>query len=116
MHLRPIFYDTETTGVRSAKDRIIEIAAYDPELDRSFVSFVNPECPIPSEITTITNITDEMVKEAPNFNVVGQQFVEFCTGNVLLIAHNNDAFDQPFLETEFARANIPFPTWKFLDT
>ena len=30
MSLRPIFYDTETTGVRPDKDRVIEIAAFDP--------------------------------------------------------------------------------------
>lgn len=116
MHLRPIYYDTETTGVRSAKDRIIEIAAFDPEQDRSFVSFVNPDCPIPSEITSITNITDEMVRNAPSFNEVGKQFTEFCSGDVVLIAHNNDAFDKPFLEAEFSRANLPFPEWKFLDS
>ena len=29
MALRAIFYDTETTGIRPDKDRVIEIAAYD---------------------------------------------------------------------------------------
>ena len=39
---RPIYYDTETTGVNAKQDRIIEIAAYDPEQDRTFESLINP--------------------------------------------------------------------------
>ncbi len=116
MKWRPIYYDTETTGVRPSKDRIIEIAAFDPEQNKTFCSFVNPECPIPPEVTGITNITDDMVKDARIFQAVAPDFIEFCSGNVLLIAHNNDAFDQQFLEAEFARASLPFPNWKFLDT
>ena len=116
MKWRPIYYDTETTGVRPTKDRIIEIAAFDPERNKTFCSFVNPECPIPSEVTGITSITDDMVSGARLFKDVAPEFVEFCSGDVVLIAHNNDAFDQIFLESEFARANLPFPKWKFLDT
>jgi len=116
MKRRPIYYDTETTGVRPAKDRIIEIAAFDPERNKTFCSFVNPECTIPPEVIGITNITDEMVKDARLFKDVAPEFIEFCSGDVLLIAHNNDAFDQLFLQEEFARANIAFPEWKFLDT
>ena len=116
MKYRPIYYDTETTGVKPGKDRIIEIAAYDAERDKTFCMFVHPGCPIPAESTAICNITDEMVKDAPSFREVAPLFAEFCSGDVVLIAHNNDAFDQLFLQEEYARANLPFPSWKFLDT
>jgi len=116
MKYRAIYYDTETTGVKAGKDRIIEIAAYDPERDKSFCTFINPGCPIPAEVTQITHITDEMVKDALPFKDVAPQFIEFCSGDCLLIAHNNDAFDKLFLEAEFGWANIPFPAWKFLDS
>ncbi len=116
MAKRPIYYDTETTGVKPAKDRIIEIAAYDPFLERTFVEFVNPGMAIPTEATAIHNITDEMVKEAASFDVVGQKFIDFCQGDVVLIAHNNDAFDRLFLAEEFKRHSLPMPNWSFIDT
>src|SRR5262245_48513836 len=114
--MKPIYYDTETTGVKPGKDRIIEIAAFDPTADRRFCTFTNPECPIPAESTAITNITDEMVKDAPLIKETLVSFVEFCAGEVVLIAHNNDAFDKLFLEAEFLRAGLPMPSWIFIDS
>jgi DNA polymerase-3 subunit epsilon len=113
---RPIYYDTETTGTKPNKDRIIEIAAYDPIEKRTFVSFVNPGMLIPPEATAISNITDEMVKDAPGFLEVGKAFVEFCSYDAILIAHNNDAFDKLFLDEEFRRAGLTIPSWQYLDT
>ncbi len=114
--MRPIFYDTETTGVRSEKDRIIELAAFDPERNATFEMLINPRCLIPQEATAIHNISNEMVKDAPTFDEVGKKFVEFCEGDVVLIAHNNDGFDYHFLKAEFARNEIELPTWKYFDT
>lgn len=116
MPLRPIYYDTETTGVRPDKDRIIEIAAFDPVLDKTFVQFVNPGCPIPAESTAITSITDEMVAGAPDFSVIGAQFIEFCGTDCVLIAHNNDRFDKIFLEQEALRSGLTLPSWRYLDS
>ncbi len=114
--MKAIYYDTETTGVKPGKDRIIEIAAYDPKEDRKFCTFTNPECPIPAESTAISQITDEMVKGAPKIREALQEFAAFCSGEVVLIAHNNDAFDKLFLEAEFARANLSMPKWVFIDS
>lgn len=116
MAKRPIYYDTETTGIKSDKDKIIEIAAYDPYNDLSFVSFIHPQMPIPSESTMIHHITDEMVKDAPSFLEVGKKFIEFCSGDVVLIAHNNDAFDKLFLQAEFSRAELLLPKWDYIDS
>lgn len=115
MHL--IYYDTETTGIRSEKDKIIEIAAYNPVKDTSFVQLVNPKCLIPAEATAIHHITNEMVATAEDFSVVGAQFAEFCGEEAVLIAHNNDAFDQQFLNQEALRHNITWPaSWQFCDS
>ncbi len=116
MSKRPIFYDTETTGIKPDKDRIIEIAAFDPFNNRTFEKLVHPGCSIPQEASAIHHITDEMVASAPSFAVIGQEFAEFCQGEVVLIAHNNDNFDLPFLRNEFARHQLEMPSWKFFDT
>ncbi len=116
MTLRAIFWDTETTGIKPEKDRIIEIAAYDPVRNRSFEKFVNPGCPIPKEASAIHGITDEMVASADSFAKVGQEFIEFCDGEVMLVAHNNDAFDIHFLRQECNRYQLTLPTWKYFDT
>lgn len=114
--MRAIYYDTETTGISPERDRIVEIACFDPEQNRTFEMFVNPGMPIPAEATAIHNISNEMVADAPTFAEVGKMMIEFCEGDVVLIAHNNDAFDVHFLRNEFARNNVEMPQWKFLDT
>lgn len=114
--MRPIYYDTETTGVKAKKDKVIEIAAYDPVNQKEFVTLINPFMPIPKEASAIHHITDEMVSTAPSFKEVAFEFSDFCSGDVVLIAHNNDNFDQLFLEAEFEAAGIPIPTWRYIDT
>jgi len=116
MSLRPIFYDTETTGIKSEKDRIIELAAYDPQRDKTFSKLMNPGMPIPAGATAVHHITDEMVAEEPTFKEIAAEFVEFCEGDSVLIAHNNDGFDVHFLRKEFSRSEMEMPEWKFFDT
>ena len=116
MSLRPIFYDTETTGIKSDKDRIVEIAAYDPVLNRTFEKLVHPGIPIPAEASAIHHITNEMVADASPFSLVGAEFIEFCAGDTVLIAHNNDGFDVHFLRNECARHSLIMPDFKFFDT
>lgn len=114
--MRAIYYDTETTGIRADKDRVVEIAAFDPARNRHFEKLINPGCPIPPDVTAIHNITNEMVASAPSFAQVAAEFIEFCEGDVVLIAHNNDTFDFHFLKNEFQRNSIEMPQWKFFDT
>lgn len=116
MATRAIYYDTETTGIRSDRDRVIEIAAFDPVMNKTFEKLINPGCPIPPDATAIHHITDEMVAGAPSFKEVAAEFAEFCSGDTVLIAHNNDAFDLHFLRNEFSRNSLDMPSWKFLDS
>lgn len=116
MASRPIYYDTETTGIKSDKDFIIEIAAFDPVNNLTFERLINPGVPIPPDATAIHHITNEMVKDCPPFADVGRDFIEFCSGETILIAHNNDAFDLNFLKAEFGRNALQMPQWKFLDS
>lgn len=116
MAARPIFYDTETTGIKYESEHIIELAAYDPLNQASFVQLINPGRPIPPEATAIHKITDDMVAEAPVFEKAAIEFIKFCEGDVILIAHNNDTFDLLFMREEFKRCNMAMPSWRFLDS
>ncbi len=116
MTSRWIFYDTETTGVKPGSDRIIEIAAFDPIRQETFVRLIHPECPIPAEATAIHHITDEMVSQEPSIREILPLFIEFCGPDAVLVAHNNDAFDFPFLHAEASRANCALPSWKTVDS
>jgi len=117
MTLRPIFFDLETTGVQSAQDRIVEIAAYDPWRDKKFQMLVFPKMKIPKEAMDIHGITDEMVANESPFEIVSEQFLQFCEGEVLLIAHNGELFDFPFLAYELRRAKKEIPhEWYGLDS
>lgn len=115
--MRPIFFDLETTGISPRTDRIIEIGAYDPLQNKYFQSFVHPGQPIPKESTAINGITDEMVQDAPSIQHVAKDFLDFCSGKVLLIAHNGNSFDFPFFHYELKRAGLSYPDhWHCLDT
>lgn len=116
MARRPIYYDTETTGIKADRDRIIELAAFDPVQNRTFIQLINPGIPIPPEATAIHHITNEMVQDAPSFKEVAEAFTIFCESDSVLIAHNNDTFDKPFLEAEFKRAGVPMLQLPFIDS
>lgn len=114
--MRAIYFDTETTGVDIRNDRIIELAGYEPVSKQSFVRLIHPGRPIPKEATNIHGITDEMVANAPNFGGIWEEFVAFCGDDAVLIAHNGETFDLPFLGEEVKRHNMTLPAWPLIDS
>lgn len=71
MILEPlVILDTETTGSSAAYERIIEIAlvCFEEGVEVSrWQTLVNPGIPISPFITSLTGITNDMVKDAPAF-------------------------------------------------
>jgi DNA polymerase III subunit epsilon len=98
--------DVETTGTSvNFGHRITEIAAVivrNGAVAERFESLVNPERPIPRYITQLTNISWDMVKDAPRFADVCDALVDFLSGHVF-VAHNA-AFDWRFVTSEVRRA------------
>jgi DNA polymerase III subunit epsilon len=98
--------DVETTGMRAAGgDRITEIAVVVLQGGRCevvFESLVNPGRPIPPLIRSITGITDDMVRSAPEFPLVADQVLAALAGRVF-VAHNA-RFDWNFVCAELRRA------------
>lgn len=107
--LRELSYvvvDTETTGGRAwSGDRITEIAAVvvrNGEIVELFETLVNPQRPIPPFVTQLTNITWDMVKNAPTFDRVAPDVMRVLEGNVF-VAHNA-MFDWRFVASELSRS------------
>lgn len=93
-----VVLDIETTGLDSVNDEIIEIGAkkiMGRKIVDSFQSFVKPERQIPVDITELTGITQDMVKDAPPIQLVLSDFMTFC-GDAALAAHNAP-FDLGFI-------------------
>ncbi len=111
-----VVFDIDTTGLSPLTCKITEIGAVkikDGEVIERYNTFVNPECPIPKEITELTSITDEMVADARTINVVLPEFLEFV-GKRMLIAHNAE-FDVSFIRAAAKAQEIPFEN-AYLDT
>lgn len=103
-----VAFDTETTGLRAADCRIIELGAVRFSVHGvlgSFHTLINPCCPLPRIITQITGITDGMLCGKPEIRSVVGGFMQFCAG-AYLIAHNA-GFDIKFLNAELARCDMP---------
>jgi DNA polymerase III epsilon subunit family exonuclease len=101
-------FDVETTGMSPVKNRIVEIAAVRVGTDGTRTkhhSLVNPRVRIPSGVSAIHGITDEMVAGAPDFSVVGRAFLEFARGSSL-VAHNAK-FDLGFLQEGLFAHGLP---------
>ncbi len=94
--------DIETTGGMAKRDRITEvgIVIHDGEkIIEEYESLVNPGRSIPPNITRITGITNEMVKDAPPFYKIAKTIVEMTEGAVF-VAHNV-RFDYGFIRHAF---------------
>ena len=91
--------DLETTGFSFRTEKITEIGIMkikNGEVLDEFSCFVNPEKPIPQRVVEVTNITDDMVKDAETIDKVFPKMLDFI-GDSVLVAHNAD-FDIGFLK------------------
>ncbi len=116
-----IALDTETTGLDSERDSIIEIAAVkfrDGEVLDTWSSLVNPKRPLPYKIQQLTGITPEDLQGAPPLPAVLSPLSRFAQGHPV-VGHNipfdlaflrrhNVLMDNPSLDT-FALASILLP-------
>lgn len=117
-----VVFDTETTGFAiGAKDRLIEIGAVKVEgfqvTDETFHTYVNPHRPIPEQITELTGISEEHVKDAPSSLEAIESFFKFiekCESSGL-VGHYL-AFDMLVLKKELSRHKTTFEDPLTFDT
>ena len=108
---RPIaIFDVETTGLNITTDRIVEIAIIRVEIDGSeseYLRRVNPEIPIPAEVSAIHGIFEADIADAPTFAEIADEVVAFI-GDSDLAGYNSNKFDIPVLAEELMRAGSDF--------
>jgi DNA polymerase-3 subunit epsilon len=98
--------DVETTG---AGNRITEISIFKYDgttVIDEFTTLVNPESSIPTLITALTGIDDQLVADAPIFKDVAQQILDI-TEDTIFVAHNVN-FDYNVISGEFKSIGIDF--------
>lgn len=84
--------DTETTGIDTKTCKVVEIALYNPDIGLSFCELVNPETPIPPEVSAVHHICDDDVVAAFSWDVVKPATLRVMAdaGITILAAHNAD--------------------------
>ena len=108
--------DLETTGFSAKTEKITEVGIMkvkNGEVIDEFSCFVNPEKHIPERVTEVTNITDEMVKDAKTIEQVFPEILDFIEDSVL-VAHNAP-FDMGFLKQNAKILGYEFD-YTYIDT
>lgn len=108
-----VVFDLETTGLDYLTCKVTEIGAVkikNGKISEIFSTFINPQVPISAEITKLTSITDEMVKDAPLLEDVIPDFFKFCN-NTTLVAQNT-SFDFSFIDYNSRKINYIFENEK----
>ncbi|HZW63196.1 MAG TPA: 3'-5' exonuclease [Flavobacteriaceae bacterium] len=108
---KPIcFFDLETTGINITTDRIVEIAIlkiWPNGKEENYRWLVNPEMPIPPEVTKVHGITDADVANAPTFKQLAKEIYHIMKDSDLA-GYNSNKFDIPLLAEEMLRAEVDF--------
>ena len=103
-----VVFDFETTGFNAGgEDSIIEIGAVkikDGMIIDRYDELINPGRALPSKITELTNITDEMLEGKDNEENAVKRFIEWF-GDLPMVAHNAK-FDVSFLEMAYKKYNL----------
>lgn len=103
-------FDLEATGLSVTKDRIVEIAVIKISPDGTSSQFsrkLNPEMPIPKEVSEIHGIYDADVSDAPTFRDILPELEAFLK-DCDFAGYNSNKFDLPMLAEELLRAESNF--------
>lgn len=118
--------DLETTGLEQEKGhRIIELAlllySYDVVAKRhafkgKYVQRINPQRSIDPGAFAVHGISFEDVSMCPTLEAVAPNVVKLMNACDVIVAHNGNGFDLPFLAAELMRIGSPIPDVESVDT
>ncbi|MBB4954762.1 DNA polymerase-3 subunit epsilon [Agrobacterium vitis] len=108
--MREIIFDTETTGLESKVDRVIEIGGVELfnhfPTGRTFHVYINPgDRQVHPDALAVHGITDAFLKDKPPFSAIVDEFLAFFEG-AKWVAHNA-TFDMGFINAELDRLGKP---------
>ncbi|WP_433749834.1 PolC-type DNA polymerase III [Falsibacillus pallidus] len=112
-----VVFDVETTGLSAVYNTIIELAAvkiHDGEIVDKFERFANPHHKLSATTINLTGITDDLVENAPDPEVVVEEFHKWA-GDSILVAHNA-SFDMGFLNVVYKKIGIGKAVNPVIDT
>ena len=100
--MKEILLDTETTGLSTVTDKIIEIACIEINdhipTGRKFHFFLNPEKEISQGAYETHGISKEFLNDKPKFKDIAKNLIKFIHEKKLVI--HNAEFDLSFLNRE----------------
>jgi CBS domain-containing protein len=116
--LNAVAFDTETTGLDTARARILQVGAVKISSGRidetqTFQQYVNPGEPIPAANTAIHGIRDEDVAQASDFAPVKSEFDDWCADAVMI--GYSSGFDLAMFRREHGLAGIEWIPPRSLD-
>ena len=107
--MRQIVLDTETTGLSAENgDRIIEIGCVEllgrKITGKHFHLYLNPQRDSHEDALKVHGISNEFLRDKPEFKVIASDFLSFISGAEIII--HNASFDIGFLNKELERLNL----------
>lgn len=113
-----IWFDLETTGKSTTKDRIVSLSAIKTNQSLDILEkkkiLVNPTINIPEEATAIHKITNEMVIGLKGFNSYARGIAAYFNGSILG-GYNIAKFDIPILSEELLRCDLELSVEEIID-
>lgn len=103
------YVDVETTGTRSANDRVIEVAVIKAKGNKildTYSTLINPGFRPPNFILNLTGIKYEDLTISKTFEDIAEELFPFLNDGIF-VAHNA-RFDYSFLKNEFFRSGYEF--------
>jgi len=108
--MREIVMDTETTGLDTFNDKLIEIGCVELKnlvpTGNTFHTYINPQREVSKGAYKIHGISNEFLYDKPTFAQVADDFIDFI-GDDPLVIHNGLRFDVLVLNAEFKRIRRP---------
>lgn len=101
-----VVLDTETTGL-GLSDEVIEISIINNNGDALLNTLIRPIKPIPPDATAIHGISNEIVRNAPQWSDIYDKYKEIIRGKIVVIYNRN--FDTRLVGQTCKKYGLPTP-------